>query len=76
MIEIENTANAANFSTFLFCLDVPFRPAYSPDVYTMLHGMRADRVEYKFYEANMGYPELLVGDFVCLFVSFVFVKNR
>lgn len=36
-----------------------FRPAYSPDVYTMLNGMRANRVEYKFYEANIGLPELL-----------------
>lgn len=25
----------------------------------MLHGMRAKHVEYKFYQANIGYPELL-----------------
>lgn len=35
------------------------RPPYSPDVYTMLDGMRADRVEYKFYQANIGLPQLL-----------------
>lgn len=35
------------------------RPPYSPDVYTMLHGMRANRVEYNFYQENIGLPELL-----------------
>lgn len=44
--------------SFYFRL-ITYRPAYSPDVYTMLHGMRANRVEYKFYEANIGLPELL-----------------
>lgn len=36
-----------------------YRPAYSPDVYTMLAGMRASAVEYKFYEAGISLPEML-----------------
>lgn len=36
-----------------------YSPPYSPDIYAMLHGMRADKVEYKFYEAGVGLPEFL-----------------
>lgn len=36
-----------------------YSPPYSPDIYAMLHGMRADQVEYKFYEASVGLPEFL-----------------
>ncbi|XP_055320230.1 ankyrin repeat, SAM and basic leucine zipper domain-containing protein 1 [Sitodiplosis mosellana] len=34
-------------------------PPYSPDIYTMLHGMRAEEVEYKFYKSFVGLPEFL-----------------
>lgn len=44
---------------FLFYAFDGFRPAYSPDVYRMLCGMRADRVEYKIYEAKISFPDLL-----------------
>lgn len=38
----------------------PFRPPYSPDVFTMLYGMRADEMEYNFYESCIGLPEFLI----------------
>ncbi|XP_031636150.1 uncharacterized protein LOC116349821 [Contarinia nasturtii] len=34
-------------------------PAYSPDLYTMLSGMRAKQNEFKFYKSNIGLPEFL-----------------
>lgn len=36
-----------------------FRPPYSPDIYSMLSGMRATQLELEFYKSNIGLPEFL-----------------
>lgn len=36
-----------------------YSPAYAPDVYKLLYGMRSKNLEYKFFEAKVSLPELL-----------------
>lgn len=37
-----------------------YSPPYSPDIFTMLHGMRAEQFEYKFYESTVSLSEFLI----------------
>lgn len=41
------------------CIFLYYRSAYSPDVCTMLDGMRVANVKYEFYEAQISLSELL-----------------